>query len=111
LQHNAIFEAGRLLSKLESFQMPIRLIETTKSSLLGLSAAGLGTATLGACAITGTPTALHAPTPNPPRAWPGPYQVGEVILGESGGTIAMPNPYTLNQLPVRDLGAADRIGL
>jgi hypothetical protein len=75
-------------------------------------AASLSTAAvLGACAITGTPTALHAPTPNPPRAWPGPYQVGEVILGESGGTIAMPNPYTLNQLPVRDLGAADRIGL
>jgi acetylornithine deacetylase/succinyl-diaminopimelate desuccinylase-like protein len=42
VQHNAIFEAGRLLSKLESFQMPIRLIETTKSSLLGLSAAPRG---------------------------------------------------------------------
>jgi acetylornithine deacetylase/succinyl-diaminopimelate desuccinylase-like protein len=42
VQHNAIFEAGRLLSKLETFQMPIRLIETTKSSLLGLSAAPRG---------------------------------------------------------------------
>jgi acetylornithine deacetylase/succinyl-diaminopimelate desuccinylase-like protein len=39
---NAIFEAGRALSKLESFQLPIRLIETTKRSLEGLAASPQG---------------------------------------------------------------------
>jgi acetylornithine deacetylase/succinyl-diaminopimelate desuccinylase-like protein len=39
---NAIYEAGRLLAKLESFQLPIRLIETTKASLEGLSKAPQG---------------------------------------------------------------------
>ncbi|RPH43448.1 MAG: M20/M25/M40 family metallo-hydrolase, partial [Planctomycetota bacterium] len=40
---NAIYEAARLLAKIETFQMPIRLIETTKASLLGLSEAPAGT--------------------------------------------------------------------
>ncbi len=42
VQRNAIYEAGRLLSKLETFQLPIRLIETTKASLEGLSKAPQG---------------------------------------------------------------------
>ena len=40
---NAIYEAARILAKIESYQMPIRLIETTKKSLLGLSEAPAGT--------------------------------------------------------------------
>lgn len=40
--HNAIYDAGRLLSKLETFQMPIRLIETTKASFVGLGTAPRG---------------------------------------------------------------------
>ena len=40
---NAIYEAARILAKIETFQMPIRLIETTKASLLGLSEAPAGT--------------------------------------------------------------------
>jgi acetylornithine deacetylase/succinyl-diaminopimelate desuccinylase-like protein len=43
VQQNAIYEAARLLAKIETFQMPIRLIETTKASLRGLSDAATGT--------------------------------------------------------------------
>ena len=58
-------------------------------------AAGLGAsvAALGACEIGGASTILLAPTatPNPSPAAPGPYQVGEVILGEGGlATRALP---------------------
>jgi len=42
LQRNAIYEAGRLLGKLETYQAPIRLIETTRASLEGLAAAPRG---------------------------------------------------------------------
>lgn len=41
--HNAIYDAARILAKIETFQMPIRLIETTRASLLGLSEAPAGT--------------------------------------------------------------------
>jgi len=39
---NAIFEAGRVLSRLETFQRPIRLIETTRRSFEELGAAPAG---------------------------------------------------------------------
>jgi len=42
LQHNAIYEAARILAKIETFQTPIRLLETTKASLLGLCDAPAG---------------------------------------------------------------------
>ncbi|MBI3857456.1 MAG: M20/M25/M40 family metallo-hydrolase [Planctomycetes bacterium] len=43
LQRNAIYDAARILSKIESFQMPIRLIETTRASFEGLAEAPPGT--------------------------------------------------------------------
>jgi len=39
---NAVYEAGRLLAKIETFQTPLRLIETTRVSLAGLAAAPRG---------------------------------------------------------------------
>jgi acetylornithine deacetylase/succinyl-diaminopimelate desuccinylase-like protein len=42
LQRNAIYDAARILARIESFQTPIRLLETTKESLLGLSEAPEG---------------------------------------------------------------------
>jgi len=42
LQRNAIYDAARLLSRIETFQAPIRLLETTKASFLGLSEAPEG---------------------------------------------------------------------
>jgi dienelactone hydrolase len=59
--------------------------EQTLSRRRFLAVAGLGAAAaLGACGISGASTGLLAPTatPNPSPAAPGPYQVGEVILGE-----------------------------
>jgi acetylornithine deacetylase/succinyl-diaminopimelate desuccinylase-like protein len=43
LQHNAVYDAARILGKIETFQAPLRLIETTKASLQGLAAAPPGT--------------------------------------------------------------------
>jgi len=42
VQRNAVYEAGRLLAKIETFQTPLRLIETTRVSLAGLAAAPRG---------------------------------------------------------------------
>src|SRR5436190_2765362 len=42
VQRNAVYEAARLLSKIETFQMPIRLIETTRASFEGLGSATRG---------------------------------------------------------------------
>jgi acetylornithine deacetylase/succinyl-diaminopimelate desuccinylase-like protein len=42
LQRNAIYDAARILARIESFQAPIRLLETTKASLEGLSEAPQG---------------------------------------------------------------------
>lgn len=42
LQRNAIYEAARILVKLESFQTPLRVIETTKASFLGLAGSPAG---------------------------------------------------------------------
>jgi acetylornithine deacetylase/succinyl-diaminopimelate desuccinylase-like protein len=42
LQRNAIYDAARILAKVESYQPPIRLLETTKASLLGLSESPVG---------------------------------------------------------------------
>jgi acetylornithine deacetylase/succinyl-diaminopimelate desuccinylase-like protein len=42
LQRNAIYDAARILSRIESFQAPIRLLETTKASLQELSEAPEG---------------------------------------------------------------------
>jgi acetylornithine deacetylase/succinyl-diaminopimelate desuccinylase-like protein len=36
LKQNAIYDAAKILAKIESFQMPIRLLETTRASLKGL---------------------------------------------------------------------------
>ncbi|HVR85874.1 MAG TPA: M20/M25/M40 family metallo-hydrolase, partial [Planctomycetota bacterium] len=38
-QRNAIYEAGHLLGRIETYQAPIRLIETTRASFEGLAAA------------------------------------------------------------------------
>ena len=43
LRQNAIYDAAKILAKIESFQMPIRLIETTRASLQGLGDARPGT--------------------------------------------------------------------
>ena len=42
VQRNAIYDAGRLLARIESYQSPIRLIETTRASLEGLASAPSG---------------------------------------------------------------------
>jgi acetylornithine deacetylase/succinyl-diaminopimelate desuccinylase-like protein len=42
LQRNAVYEAARILSRIETYQAPIRLIETTRASLTGLAAAPRG---------------------------------------------------------------------
>jgi acetylornithine deacetylase/succinyl-diaminopimelate desuccinylase-like protein len=42
LQRNAIYEAARILQKLETFHTPLRVIETTKASFLGLAGAPAG---------------------------------------------------------------------
>jgi len=42
VQRNAVYEAARLLAKIETYQTPIRLIETTRASLEGLAAAPRG---------------------------------------------------------------------
>ncbi|HLY09691.1 MAG TPA: M20/M25/M40 family metallo-hydrolase [Planctomycetota bacterium] len=44
VQRNAVYDAGRLLAKIESYQTPIRLIETTRASLEGLATAPRGVA-------------------------------------------------------------------
>jgi predicted dienelactone hydrolase len=69
--------------------------EQTLSRRRFLAVAGLGTAAaLGACGISGASTSLLTPTarPNPSPAAPGPYQVGEVILGEDD--VALHNALT-----------------
>ena len=43
VQRNAIYEAARLLAKLETYQPPIRLIDTTRAWLEGLADAPRGT--------------------------------------------------------------------
>jgi acetylornithine deacetylase/succinyl-diaminopimelate desuccinylase-like protein len=43
LQRNAIYDAARILAKLETYQTPVRLLETTKVSLQGLADAPPGT--------------------------------------------------------------------
>lgn len=43
VKQNAIYDAAKILAKIESFQMPIRLLETTRASLEGLGAARPGT--------------------------------------------------------------------
>ncbi|HEV3027292.1 MAG TPA: M20/M25/M40 family metallo-hydrolase, partial [Planctomycetota bacterium] len=42
LQRNAVYEAGRLLGRIETYQSPIRMIETTRASFEGLAAAPRG---------------------------------------------------------------------
>jgi acetylornithine deacetylase/succinyl-diaminopimelate desuccinylase-like protein len=42
VQRNAVYEAGRLLSRIETYRTPIRLIETTRASLEGLATAPRG---------------------------------------------------------------------
>jgi acetylornithine deacetylase/succinyl-diaminopimelate desuccinylase-like protein len=42
VQRNAIYEAGRLLARFETYQPPIRLIETTRASLKGMGEAPRG---------------------------------------------------------------------
>ena len=37
MPRNAVYDAARILAKIETFQTPIRLIETTKASFLGLA--------------------------------------------------------------------------
>jgi len=39
VQRNAVYDAARLLAKIETFQTPVRLIETTKASFKGLAEA------------------------------------------------------------------------
>ncbi len=68
-----------------------------------LAAAGLSTAALlSACAITPTPSnnIFPSPTPYPSPVAPGPYQTNKLILGETAGTTALPNPYTLQDMPI-----------
>lgn len=43
VKQNAIYDAAKVLAKMESFQMPLRLLETTRASLEGLGAARPGT--------------------------------------------------------------------
>jgi len=43
MKQNAIYEAAKVLAKIESYQTPIRLLETTRASLEGLGAARPGT--------------------------------------------------------------------
>jgi acetylornithine deacetylase/succinyl-diaminopimelate desuccinylase-like protein len=43
LQRNAVYEAARLLGRIETYQTPIRMIETTRASFEGLAAAPRGT--------------------------------------------------------------------
>src|SRR5882672_1353643 len=42
VQRNAVYEAGRILAKLETYQTPLRLIETTRASFDGLGTAPRG---------------------------------------------------------------------
>lgn len=42
VQRNAVYEAGRILTRLETFQTPARLIETTRASLKGMGEAPRG---------------------------------------------------------------------
>jgi acetylornithine deacetylase/succinyl-diaminopimelate desuccinylase-like protein len=42
VQRNAIYDAGRLLATFETYQTPVRLIETTRASLEGLASAPRG---------------------------------------------------------------------
>jgi Chlorophyllase len=74
--------------------------EHTLSRRRLLEVAGLGTAAaLGACALSATPAALSLAPPKTSPATLGPYQTGKLILGEDAGTTAMPNLYTLRQMP------------
>lgn len=43
LQRNAVYDAARLLAKIETFRTPVRLLETTRASFLGLADAPEGT--------------------------------------------------------------------
>src|SRR6185295_2637242 len=43
LAHNAVYDAARILAKIETFRTPIRLLETTRASLQGLADAPAGT--------------------------------------------------------------------
>lgn len=43
LPHNAVYDAARILAKMETFQTPIRLLETTRASFQGLADAPDGT--------------------------------------------------------------------
>ena len=43
VKQNAIYDAAKVLAKIESYQTPIRLLETTRASLEGLGAARPGT--------------------------------------------------------------------
>jgi acetylornithine deacetylase/succinyl-diaminopimelate desuccinylase-like protein len=42
VQRNAVYDAARLLAKFETYQTPVRLIETTRASLEGLASAPRG---------------------------------------------------------------------
>jgi hypothetical protein len=57
---------------------------------------------LGACAISNT-TANILPSPSPILTTP--FRVGKVILGESAGTTAMPQPFQTAGLPAQVLAA------
>jgi hypothetical protein len=73
--------------------------EHTVSRRRFLEVAGLGTAAaLGACAISNT-TANILPTLSPSPILTTPFLAGKVILGESAGTTAMPQPVQPGQLP------------
>jgi acetylornithine deacetylase/succinyl-diaminopimelate desuccinylase-like protein len=43
MKQNAIYDAAKVLAKIESYQTPVRLLETTRASLEGLGAARPGT--------------------------------------------------------------------
>lgn len=76
--------------------MPVHALSRRKF----LEVAGLGTAAaLGACALSTTPFALSTSTPKLSPATPGRYQTGKLFLGSDAGTAAMPNPFTLRQMP------------
>jgi Chlorophyllase len=79
--------------------------EHTLSRRRLLEIAGLGTAAaFGACALSATPAALPLTTPTLSPAALGRYQTKKLILGEDVGTTAMPNPFTLAQMPQWALG-------
>ncbi len=78
--------------------MPARVL----SRRAFLAATGLGAAALLGCDVADVPASI-TPIANPPKKSPfviGPYQVGQVILGEDPGTKALPQPFKPGELDV-----------